>query len=576
MSLFGSLQMAGNTLQAMQIGLHVVGNNIANANTPGYVRERAVFSPAPVQRIGNLTLGLGVQVDGIVQLVDRFVEDRLRDNGSDLASAEVQEKTYNDLQSIVGELTDVDVSSALTEFFNGIGQITNQPENIGIRDLAVKDGVRLTDRINALDRRVRDVHNDLSTRVQSIATEINTLTDEIKDLNLKIVTLEGGGTTGSEAGGLRSQRAEALKKLANLVDIKATEADTGVVNVSVNGQLLVFEGTRRTVESFVSDDDGTNSNKIRFTDNKSLLEVSGGELHGVYEAHDTILGGFLESFDDFAATLAFEFNKIYSQGQGIDGFTEVTSTARVSDPTAALNEAGLAFTPNSGSFQILVLNKGDAGKPVTKTYDINIDLDGLDGNDTTLNSLAAQIDAIDGISAEVTIDNELVVRTESDDVEFSFGIADPADESGVLAALGINTFFTGADARNLGVNPQLRENSRAGAKFAASTTGIDEGTENALRLVALYDESLSTLDGQSIRGTYDSIINSTTQGATVAAAVADGLRVFAGTLDASAQAVSGVNVDEEAIDMIMLQRTYQASARYIGTLAELLDTLINL
>ena len=151
MSLFGSIQMAGNTLQAMQIGLHVVGNNIANANTPGYVRERAVYSPAPVQRIGNLTLGLGVEVDGIVQVIDKFVENRLRDASSDLAGAEVQEKAYNDLQAILGELTDVDISSALTDFFNGIDRVTESPQDVGIRDLVVKDGVRLAERINSLD-----------------------------------------------------------------------------------------------------------------------------------------------------------------------------------------------------------------------------------------------------------------------------------------------------------------------------------------------------------------------------------------------------------------------------------------
>ncbi len=73
MSLFGSIQMAGNTLQAMQIGLHVVGNNIANANTPGFIRERVIYAPAPVQTIGTLTLGTGVKIAGIVQGIDRFV-----------------------------------------------------------------------------------------------------------------------------------------------------------------------------------------------------------------------------------------------------------------------------------------------------------------------------------------------------------------------------------------------------------------------------------------------------------------------------------------------------------------------
>lgn len=565
--------MAGNTLSAMQIGLHVVGNNIANANTPGYVRERAIYTPAPVQRIGNLTLGLGVEVAGIEQVIDKFVENRLRDAGSDLASAEVQEKVFNDLQAILGELTDVDISSALTQFFNGIENVTAGPENIGIRDLVIKDGVSLTQRINSLDRRVKGLHADLSSRVQTIASEINTLTEEIRKLNLQIVTTEGGGATGSDAGGLRSQRAVALTKLANLVEIKATESDVGAVNISINGELLVFEGMSRKVESVGIEEDGLVKSRIRFVDNKSFLQTGGGELHGVYEARDNVLGSFLESFDNFAGTLAFEFNKLYSQGQGIKGFSEITSTARVDDPDAALNKAGLDFTPTTGSFQVLIRNKKD---DITKTHDIRIDLDGLDGNDTTLQSLAAKLDALDGLSATVDLDNQLVINSDTNDIDFSFGIESPADESGVLAAFGINTFFTGSKAGELAVNGVLRDGAGAGARFAASTQGINEGTQNALRLVALYDDSLTTLDGNSIRGLYDTIINETTQGATISAAAADGFRVFAGTLEASAQAVSGVNLDEEAIDMILLQRTYQASARYISTLAELLDTLINL
>ena len=67
MSLFGSIQNAGNALNAAQIGLQVTGNNIANANTPGYIRQRVVLTPTPTQRYGNLLLGTGVKVQSIVQ-----------------------------------------------------------------------------------------------------------------------------------------------------------------------------------------------------------------------------------------------------------------------------------------------------------------------------------------------------------------------------------------------------------------------------------------------------------------------------------------------------------------------------
>ena len=105
---------------------------------------------------------------------------------------------------------------------------------------------------------------------------------------------------------------------------------------------------------------------------------------------------------------------------------------------------------------------------------------------------------------------------------------------------------------------------------------IGEATENVLALSGFYDESIDGIGNNTITGAYDQLVNQTTQGATVASAVADGLRVFEGTLQANVQAVSGVNLDEEAIDMIQLQRVYQASARYIQTLSEMLDVLVAL
>ncbi|MCA9236568.1 MAG: flagellar hook-associated protein FlgK [Planctomycetales bacterium] len=557
--------MAGNTLQAMQLGLHVVGNNIANANTPGYIRERTIYTPAPVQRTGNLTIGLGVEVAGIVQSVDRFVVERLRDAGSDRASADIQEKVYRDLEAILGELSDTDISSQISNFFNSIDEVLKQPEEISVRNLVVQSGKTLASSINTLQRRVQTVHTEFSQQVNNLSNEINTLSEQIRNLNLQIVTLEGGNTGSSEAGGLRSQRDAALSRLAEIVDVKTTETAAGAVNVSLGGEFLVFEGTNRQVRTEYSSDGGLLTASIEFADNGSPLRVGGGELHGYYEARDTITGGFLDRLDEFAGSLAFEFNKIYSQGQGISGFSDVTGTYGADDAGAALDAAGLPFTPVTGDFDLLVYNT-ETG--LTETSAVHVDLNGVDGDDS-LTTLAAKLNAVDGVIAEVTRDNQLRLRTASPDNQIGFS----GDTSGVLAALGINTFFTGSRASDLAVNATLIQD---GSKFAAADDGIGVGVDNAIKLVSLHDRALDNLNGNTITGVYDQLINDTTQGATVAGAVADGLRVFEGTLQASAQEVSGVNLDEEAIDMIMLQRTYQASAKYISTLSELLDVLVAL
>ena len=567
--------MAGNTLQAMQIGLHVVGNNIANANTPGYVREKAIFTPAPVQKLGNLTLGLGVKIAGIVQNIDDFTEARLRDAGGDRANAETQEAAYRDLEVILNSLGEENISAKLTEFFNSLQNISSEPANIALRNLAISAGEQLTQSINTLQRRINVEHTDLNTRVNQLSSEINTLAEEVRELNLRIVTLEGGGASNSDAGGLRNQRAIALKRLAEIANVDITETETGVTNVAVNGEFLVFGATRREVINVQDSEDGTSDNRIVFADNLSDFVTTSGELGGIYEARDAILGGFLTGLDDFVGALVFEFNKVYSQGQGLEGYSSLTGTFRVDDPTASLDQAGLDFTPVNGEFSIIVRNTKNND---FDTHTIDVDLLGTKGEPTTLASLAATIDAISGVSASVSIDNELIINSESPaDIEFSF----ENDSSGILAALGINTFFTGSDARSIGVNQELLTGDTAGAKFAAGLASINAdgfviNGDNAIELVNLQDKKLSDLSGRSIDGIYSQLIDSTTQGATTTSAVADGLRNFEATLEASAQSVSGVNLDEEAIDMIQLQRAYQASARYISTLSELLDILVNL
>ncbi|MEX0642979.1 MAG: flagellar hook-associated protein FlgK [Pirellulales bacterium] len=568
MSLFGAIQLAGNTLRAMQIGLQVVGNNIANANTPGYVRQEAVYVPAPVQKQGNLILGLGVQVDSIVQKIDSFVLERLVGARGDRANAEVQEQTYRDLEVLFNELSaDVDLSSSMTDFFNSVDEVLKDPGNIATRNLAIGKGIALTENIGNLHSRVYSIREELNDRVISTADQINNLTEEIRLLNIQIASTEGGDTSGSQAGGLRVKRQTAVDKLSELVGIQIKEQPSGGLSVSIGGDFLVFEGQRRAVEIGTSNSNGIALGVVQFSDTKSALQLTAGELQGLYGARDEITQGALDGLDNLAAALAFEFNKVYSQGQGLVGFQQLTSVESVNDVNAALDEAGLAFTPVSGSFDVLIHSKND---DLTTTHTILVDLNGLD-EDTSLADLATQLDAIDGLKATISSTGELQLSVESSDIEFAFS----GDTSGVLAALGINTFFTGSSAGSLGVNNDLKGVQNA-SKFAASLGGIGEDSRNAERLAAFFDTRLESSGNTSLADMYNQLINQVTQGSSIAQSVAEGFRVFEGTLDGQNQAVSGVSIDEEAIKMITLQRIYQASARYIQTISELMDILVNL
>jgi flagellar hook-associated protein 1 FlgK len=356
MSLYGAIQMAGNALRVDQIAMQVVGQNISNANTPGYIREEIVLSPAPSQKSGGLLLGLGVQVEAIVQKIDLFLEERLRGSVSDRASSEAQEELYVQLEELIGELTDTDLSTSLNDFFSSVGEILNQPESISVRNLAVLQGITLASAINRLASRVAQIRVDLNDRVEHIAERINQLTEEIRELNVNIAEAEGGNVSQSDAVGLRDQRLNALQGLAELIDIRVREQESGGVAVYVGGEYLVFEGTRRSVEPVDDADRGLTVTRVHLSETAAPLDVAAGEMYGLLTARDDVLGGFLDRLDDFARTLAFEFNKVYSGGQGLNGFQQLTSEFPVDAADQPLNQAGLEFTPTNGSFQVLVHN----------------------------------------------------------------------------------------------------------------------------------------------------------------------------------------------------------------------------
>ena len=386
MSLFSSIQIANNALFAAQTGLQVTGNNIANANTPGYLRQKVVFTPAPTQLVGTLPLGLGVQVAGIVQQTDRFLTERLRSSISDTSQSEAQESAYLQLESILGELGDTDLSTSLSRFFAAVHNVQNQPEDTAVRNLAAMQGRILSEDIQRVASRVQDVQKSVNDQIADSAVEINQLLEEIAELNVRIVITEGGGTLASDAVGLRDQRETALSKLAEIVAIRAVEQQDGSVTVFVGGDYVVAQGDYRAVATSYSSDTETPLASIQLKDSDSPLFAASGKLAGQYAARDEILGGFREQLDELTRTLVYEFNKIYSSGQGLHGYGELVSEFAVNSASAALDHAGLSYTPVNGSFKVLVRN---ATSGQTASAEIPVDLNGLD-EDSSLQQVAAE------------------------------------------------------------------------------------------------------------------------------------------------------------------------------------------
>jgi flagellar hook-associated protein 1 FlgK len=302
--------------------------------------------------------------------------------------------------------------------------------------------------------------------------------------------------------------------------------------------------------------------ELRLSKSDAQLRATSGEIAGLITARDDILAGFLEELDAFAGGLIYEFNKIHASGQGLTGYDQVLSEQRIEDRTQPLDEAGLAFTPVHGSFQVMVINEKTG---VHTTHDVFVQLSGME-DDTTLESLTATLDSIQGLSAEITLEGQLLLTAESSELQFSFA----NDTSGALAALGVNTFFTGTSAATMRVNGGVLDDV---GKLAISRGGLGEDTHNGELLAELLTTPLDTDGGLSLAQRYERWAGETAQASALSQAVAEGYRAFHSTLEGEHLGLSGGSLDEEAVNLMTYQRNYQAAAKVISTISELLDIL---
>jgi flagellar hook-associated protein 1 FlgK len=565
MSLLSTMQMAKNALYASQLGIQVTGNNISNADTPGYVREKLELTPAHTQTVRGMTIGTGVETLGVVRQVDEFLLERLRSATSDMGNGQIQEQVYAQLESVVGELSDSDLSTSLTDFFNSLSDVLNQPEDAAIRNLAVLRGQSLANQIQTLSSRVNDMRSVVNDQVKQSVGEVNKLVDEIATLNKQIIRTEKGGYSLSDAVGLRDKRDKALEDLSRLVDIRVDEQKSGAVNVFVGGSYLVFDGTTQLIETKERSDRGLALIDMQLSKSQADFVPASGELAGLMTARDGALNDFLSELDAFAATLIQEFNNIHTSGRGTSGHQALQAEHAVSSTNEPLDAAGLSFTPANGSFQIEIVNS-ETG--VRKTHDVFVRLRGLD-DDTSLETLAADLDAIGGLTATIDSDGYLSLGTETAGIEFAFA----NDTSGVLTSLGLNHFFSGSDASTIGISDILKSDPN---KLAVSAGGIGHDTANGERLASMLHSPLESRNGASLSEVYERWVSETAQASALASALSEGFTTFHATLEGQHLGLSGVNMDEEAINLMAYQRTYQAAAKLVATVSELLEILVGL
>lgn len=565
MGLNATLATARQSLDVYSAGVQLAGQNIANASTPGYIREVLLLEPGFSYQKGSLIFGTGVIADGVRQQIDQFLEQRIHTANGETSTSTVKNTLYKQLEGELQELGESDLSTALTDFFDAIQNLASQPESVGFRDLVVSEGRDLAQDIRSLYRRVDELRQSKSQEVVRLVTEANELIEQVHSLNTQIVNLEYAGLSGSDAGAARSERYQALARLSEILPIQYREQPTGAVDVFTDSDFLVLSGTIQKLE-IVNATPGVENIRIELSETGHDIARAGGELRGLIEGSEEVFGSFLSQLDELTANLIYEFNQLHSSGEGLSGFTTLLSTERIFDPNVPLNqpENGLNFLPRHGSFTVAVINQQTG---LRESTEINVDLDGI-GADSSLEDIRALLDSVANLSATISPRGELQITS---DAGFEFAFSE--DSSGFLAALGVNTFFTGSKASDIDVSGLLLSDSNY---LASGQGGGPADGRNVTGFTELFEKALTGLGGKTLDGYYDQSISAIAQNSSATNALATGFTTFRDSLLSQQQQFTGVSLDEEAIKVLELQRGYQAAARIVSTVNDLFEVLLNL
>lgn len=565
MSLLGALNAGKSALATHQAALQVTGNNIANVGNPDYTRQVArVTTNRDQEYRPGIFLGTGINLSGVQRQIDEALEGRLRGSIADSVGTDTLQQWLSRIESVFNELTDEDLSTQLSAFFNAWSNLANNPQDAGLRQVVVQTGESVANWMKSIRTDLSNLQVDADQRLEARAADADRLAGQIAELNGQIVVAEGGSE--GQANGLRDQRDQLLKELAELIDIKTVEQSSGVVDVYVGSEPLVVNTANRGVALRKETVNGELKSTIVFKADQGAIKLRSGEIGALSEVRSTHLTDVIDRLDTLAGNLIFELNKIHASGQGLSGFSQLTGTSVITDPAAALNDpaSGLAFASTNGSFVVHVRNK-ETG--LTSSTLIQVDLDGT-GPQSTLNSLIADLDGVADISAAI-VGGKLRVSADSANVEFSFS----QDSSGALAALGMNTFFAGSNARDIGVNEVIKATPTL---LAASGNGDSGDNQTALAIARLESVAFAGLSDVSIKEAYQAMVNNVAVSAAAARTNADAATAVRLTLETQRESLSGVSLDEEAINLIRQQRAFQGAAKLISAVDELMQTILGL
>ncbi|MGX5737100.1 flagellar hook-associated protein FlgK [Bosea thiooxidans] len=621
MGLSTSLNTAIGGLNATQVGIGVVSQNVANAGTTGYVRR----SVSTVEDYSGLNSS--VQSTQVQRLLDKIVQHQLWQEASGAGYTSTRASALSNLDQLYGAPGS---STALDTIFNkftaSLQALQNDPSNYNLRSNVLDAATGLARQLNTLSTGVQTLRNQAETGIANGVAKVNELLGALTDVNARIVARPNDNTTAD----LRDQRDRILSELSQYVDIKTTEDARGSISVITGSGTQLFDGTPTVKFSFdehmgLSPDDQWSADPakrgvgtIRMVDNSGNASDAiankvfrSGSIAANIELRDKTLVQAQAQLDEIAAQMSKALSDREIAGTPVTsgaatGF-EVDLVGLQSGNTVTLD---YKVTPG-GQMQrftfVRVESAASLPLPASASGDANNRVIGIDFSGGPA-SVAAQIQA--AVGGGFTVSNTGSMLSIVDD-----GAAGTRDVVG-LTARPTNTTLSSAGGP---AEMPFFVDGLAGTPFTGSYEGGSQTVGFASRiavnpaliadrsLLVVHDSAAPTPQGDEARPTlllerltksqqaFTNAVgvdgNSASQNMTVASFVQrvvssqgqaveaakrldEGQQVALASIQSRFQETAQVNVDQEMSMLIELQTAYAANARIISTVKEMMDVLM--
>ncbi len=610
----GLLSTSLTGLLAAQRALETTQHNISNVNTEGYSRERVELATNSSVFTGHGYIGQGVNITNIARTYDQFINKQLT---SSISTSSEADRYYQLATSVDNIMADASTGMApvMNRFFNALSSVSSDPASIPARQVLLSEAGTLTHSFNTINGRFEEIralnNNDVSAKID----EINSLAVSIADLNVQISANLGKSQGLKQPNDLLDKQDALLSKLAEIVNVTVIPQKDGSSSVFIGtGQALVLNGGASSFTTFQSQLD-PNKLEIGIKTVNGTIDISnqinGGSLGGALRFRDEVLDPAQQKLGQVAAGLAMEVNAVHKNGFDLNGVAglDLFNFAGTAVPVAEdpLNAGDAVVTAN---FQDVNVNPSAAGN--------------LDFSDFKL----TYVNAGGGVDYTLTRlrDNQVINLTATDTVPatgvftLSFAATQPANiDMTALPGIdmtvdvsGIKTISVGDEfvarptysaAQNIGVNITDPK------KIAAATNiEIDPVTKlpiqkldalnnpvvdalgnpvyvtingpmpgdnrNALLLANLKDK-MGMLGGRaSFNDAYGQIVSGVGTLTRSAKLSSSSQETLLNQAKGARESLSGVNLDEEAANLIKFQQAYQAAAQSIAVSKSIFDTLI--